>query len=146
MSFSSLAILIRVNMAIFSSDVTQWASSTRESTVSLWRLMKRCWTRARHQRWDSLFPAVLRIRDPVPFWSPGSGMCKIPRSGSGMNILDHISESWETSFWLKYLNSLLRMRIQDPGIFLARDPEWEKFGSVIRDIHPGSSTLLSSVP
>ncbi len=36
---------------------------------------------------------VLRIRDPVPFWplDPGSGMGK--KSGSGMNNLDHISES-----------------------------------------------------
>jgi hypothetical protein len=37
-----------------------------------------------------------------------------------MNILDHISESLETIFGLKYLNSLMRMRIRireffDPG-------------------------------
>jgi hypothetical protein len=34
----------------------------------------------------------LRIRDPVPLMTPGSGMCNNSRSGSGMNI----SESWET--------------------------------------------------
>jgi hypothetical protein len=40
----------------------------------------------------------IRIRDPVPFWplEPGSGMGKKSRSGSGMNIPEHISESFET--------------------------------------------------
>jgi hypothetical protein len=44
-------------------------------------------------------------------------MVKKSRSGSGMSIPDHISESLETFFWLKYLNSLMRMRIRDkhPG-------------------------------
>jgi hypothetical protein len=55
--------------------------------------------------------------------------------GSGMNIADHISESLETIFGLKYLNSLMRMRIQDPGIFLPLDPGsgMEKFVSGTRD-------------
>jgi hypothetical protein len=36
-----------------------------------------------------------KIRDPVPFLSldPGSGMGKKSRSGSGMNIPAHISET-----------------------------------------------------
>ncbi len=40
----------------------------------------------------------IRIRDPVPFWPlyPRSGMGKKSRSGSGINIPDHISESLET--------------------------------------------------
>jgi hypothetical protein len=58
----------------------------------------------------------LWIRDPG--WVNKSG------SGSGMNDLDHISESIGTFFWgLKYLNSL--MRIWDPG--------WRQFGSGNRD-------------
>jgi hypothetical protein len=36
-----------------------------------------------------------------------------------MNNPDHISESLETIFWDKYLNSLMWIR----------DPEWKKFGS-----------------
>ncbi len=64
------------------------------------------------------------------FLIPGSGMGKTLGSGSGigsgMNEPDHISESLETIFGLKYLNSL--MRIRDPG--------WKKFGSatLIRNI------------
>jgi hypothetical protein len=50
-------------------------------------------------------------------------MGKKSGSGSGMNKQDHISESFETIFGLKYLSSL--MRIRDPG--------WKKFGSGIRD-------------
>ena len=51
------------------------------------------------------------------FLNPGSGMGKKSRSGSGMNIPDHISENLETIFWVKntYLNSL--MRIRDPESF-----------------------------
>jgi hypothetical protein len=40
-----------------------------------------------------------------------------------MSNPDHISESLETVFGLKYLNSLKRIR----------DPEWKKFGCGIRD-------------
>ncbi len=44
-----------------------------------------------------------RSRDPVPFLSvdPLSGMGKRSRSGSGMNIPDHISESLDTISWVK---------------------------------------------
>jgi hypothetical protein len=35
------------------------------------------------------------FKDP----DPGSGMSKKSRSGSGMNIPDHISERLETIFW-----------------------------------------------
>jgi hypothetical protein len=39
----------------------------------------------------------------MPFFpqDPGSGIGKKPRSGSGMNIPDHISESLEIIFWFK---------------------------------------------
>ncbi len=73
----------------------------------------------------------IRIRDPGPLSPlyPGSGIGKKSGSGSEMNTPDHISESLET-------NSL--MRIWDGKIF---DPGWEKFGSGIRDKHPGFETL-----
>jgi hypothetical protein len=49
-------------------------------------------------------------------------MGKKSRSGSGMNILDHISDSLET---IKFVD-------EDavPGIFLTRDPGW-------KSAHPG---------
>jgi hypothetical protein len=50
---------------------------------------------------------VLRIwiLDPVPFrpLDPGFGMSSKSRSGSGMNIPDHISESLETIFLVEIL-------------------------------------------
>jgi hypothetical protein len=65
-------------------------------------------------------------RDPGfdAFLTPGSGMGKKSRSGSGsrMSIPDHISESLETVFWVKkYLNFYTD---PDPGsgIFLILDP------------------------
>jgi hypothetical protein len=78
---------------------------------------------------------VLRIRDPVPLLTPGSGMGKNSGFGSGLNNLDHISESLETIFWVKYLNSLI----------LILDPEWKKFGSGIGDKHLGSATLIKAI-
>jgi hypothetical protein len=59
---------------------------------------------------------VLQIRIGA-FLTPEPGMGKNqdpdPASGSGMNILVHISESLETIFLLKYLNSLGRIP-EDP--------------------------------
>jgi hypothetical protein len=59
---------------------------------------------------------------------PGSGSIS-QRQGSPdpdphQNVMD-------PQHWLKYLNSLIRNR----------DPGWEKFGSGIRDKHPGFATL-----
>ena len=51
-----------------------------------------------------------------------------------MNNPDHISESLEAIFGLKYLNSLMRIRIRD--LF---DP-----GARIRDKHSGFATLYFS--
>jgi hypothetical protein len=51
-----------------------------------------------------------------------------------MNNPDHISESLETIFGVKILNSL--MRIRAPGDGKKSDPGWKKFG--IRDKHLGS--------
>ncbi len=65
---------------------------------------------------------------------PGSEMGKNPRSGSGMNILDHISERFETIFWVKILKFF--HEDADPGIFLTLEPGWKTFGSWIRDEHP----------
>jgi hypothetical protein len=46
-----------------------------------------------------------------------------------MNNPDHISESLKTIFKVKILK------------FCKADPGWEKFGSGIRNKHPGSATL-----
>ncbi len=63
------------------------------------------------------------------------------RFGSGMNISDHIFKGLETIFWVK----ILKFFDADPDswIFLTLDPGFgvEKFGSGIRDKHPGSATL-----
>jgi hypothetical protein len=57
-------------------------------------------------------------------------MGKNSGSVTGMNNPDHISQSLETNFWVKIL------KFSDP------DPGWKKFGSGIRDKHPGSATLV----
>jgi hypothetical protein len=55
-----------------------------------------------------------------------------PGSGSGMNILDHISESLETIFWVKIVK-ILKFFDADPGIFLTRDGKnWD----------PGQTSLI----
>jgi hypothetical protein len=74
------------------------------------------------------------IWDPVPFdpLDPGSGTGKISRSGSGMHIPDHISETLVTISWVKIL------KFFDADA----DPEWKKIISGIRDKHPGSATLV----
>jgi hypothetical protein len=47
--------------------------------------------------------------------------------------------AWKLFFGLQYLKPLIRIR--DPGRkILIRDPGCEKFGSGIRDNHPGSAT------
>ncbi len=77
----------------------------------------------------------IRIRDPVLYYpwirDPESGMSKKPGSGFGMNNPSHISESLETVFWLKYLDSFMQIRIRNlgSGIFVILDQ-----GSRIRDI------------
>jgi hypothetical protein len=75
------------------------------------------------------------IRDPV--W------VKKSRSGSGIRIRDQDMFILETIFCVKnILNSLMRIRDTESGIFLTSDPGWKKFESVIRDKHPGSATLI----
>ncbi len=46
-----------------------------------------------------------------------------------MNILYHISDSFETIFWVEILQFL--DADADPGIFLTLDLGWKKFGSGI---------------
>jgi hypothetical protein len=55
-----------------------------------------------------------------------------------MTIPDSISESLETVFWVKI--PVLKFFDMDA----TPDPGWKKFGSGIRDTHPGSATLLVS--
>jgi hypothetical protein len=62
------------------------------------------------------------------FLTPESGIGKKSRSGSGMNIPDHISESLETIFCLKILK--LFDTDPDPGSGM------EKFGSRINILYP----------
>ncbi len=59
----------------------------------------------------------IQLRDPVPVWPRDPGWVKNqdPDPGSGMNIPDHISESFETIFWVK--NTLMRIPIRDPESF-----------------------------
>jgi hypothetical protein len=60
-----------------------------------------------------------------------------------MNNSDHISENLKIIFWTKILKF-----DADPGSgrekigFRIQGPGWKKFGSRIRDKHPGSATLL----
>ncbi len=79
---------------------------------------------------------VLRIRDPVPLWPLDPGLVKKSGSpGSGINNPDHISESLETVFGLKYLNSLMRIRDKHPGsatLMLDRDPLCNQCRSTIQ--------------
>jgi hypothetical protein len=90
-------------------------------------------------------PAVfrIRIRDPVSgaFLTPGSGIRMGKKSGSvsGMNNLDHISESLETLFWVKILKFF--DAIQDPGWKKNLDPGSEMEKIRIRYKRPGSATL-----
>jgi hypothetical protein len=65
-------------------------------------------------------------------------MGKKSGSGSGMNHLDHISESLETIFWVK----ILKFFDADPG-WKNLDPGSEMGKNRIRDKHPGSATLSS---
>ncbi len=67
-------------------------------------------------------PAFHRYRFSVADADPGSGAFLTPRSGSGMNNPDHISESLETIFWVKILHffdadpgsGMEKIRIRDP--------------------------------
>jgi hypothetical protein len=72
---------------------------------------------------------VISVADPDPgsgaSLTPGSGTGK--KSGSGMNIPDHISDSLETVFRGK--NTCFGA-VPDPGCFLPRS-RVEKFGSGI---------------
>jgi hypothetical protein len=78
---------------------------------------------------------IISVADPDPgsgtFLTPGSGMGKKSRSGSGMDIQDHISESLKTIFWVKILN------------FFDADPEsfWPWIQDGNSDKRPRSATL-----
>jgi hypothetical protein len=65
-----------------------------------------------------------------------------------MNIPDNISKSLETIFlWLKILKFFVVDSDPGSGIFVTLDlgSGMEKFGSGIRNKHPGSATLVNSV-
>jgi hypothetical protein len=60
------------------------------------------------QKWIQV---ISNVADPDPgsghLLTPGSEMGKKSRSGSGMNIPDHISESLGTIFWVKNTQKIL---------------------------------------
>jgi hypothetical protein len=68
--------------------------------------------------------SAIRIRDPDP------------RSGSAMNILDHISESLETIYWGRILKFFDAHADSDSEFFSTLDPgsEIDKFGSGMENI------------
>jgi hypothetical protein len=62
------------------------------------------------------------------------------RIGSGMDNPDHISESLKIIFWVE----TLKIFYADPGSEMEKKKKLgsgKKFGSRIRDKHPGSATL-----
>jgi hypothetical protein len=68
---------------------------------------------------------------------------KKSRSGSGMNIPDHISESLETIFWVKIIK--FSDADADPESGKLFDPESGMEKIRIRDNHPGSATLHRTI-
>jgi hypothetical protein len=81
-----------------------------------------CWPRIPEEQ-----PVLgIRMRDPVPFLTSGSGMGK--KSGSGMNNPDHISESLETIFWAKTLEFF----DADPGSGMENIRIWDE-----KNLYPG---------
>jgi hypothetical protein len=93
-----------------------------------------------HLRWADYIksnvapdPGILCFFDPW-IWDPdpGWGQNPDPDPGSRMNLPDRFSKSLETVLGLKIL------KFFDADT----DPGWKKFGSGIRDKHPGSATLL----
>jgi hypothetical protein len=73
-------------------------------------------------------------------------MGKKSRSGSGVNIPDHISESLETIFWVKILKLFVADADPDPVSGNLFDPGSGMEKIRIRDKHPGSATLLLPLP
>jgi hypothetical protein len=88
----------------------------------------------RHYRHHPVFSSVA---DPDPGW------VKKSKSGTGMNIPDHISKSLEAMFCVK----IFKLFDADPdlGIFLTLDHGWKKFGSGIWEKHSGSATMVFSL-
>jgi hypothetical protein len=89
----------------------------------------------------SLFSVADTDRGSGAFLTPGSGMCKKSGSGSVMNNPDHISQSQNIFFGLKYLHSFYVYPGSGLDKIRVRDPGWKEIGTGIRDKHPGSATL-----
>ncbi len=67
-----------------------------------------CWSE-KETIWILVKPSVADPRSGA-FLTPGSGMGETSGSGYGINNPDHISDSLETIFGFKFLNSLMRIR------------------------------------
>jgi hypothetical protein len=87
---------------------------------------------------------MLWIRGPGSgaFSTPGSEMGKKSRSGSGIFLPDHISESLEAIFRVKTFKFFDADADPDPGSENLFDPGYGM--GKIRDKHLGSATLVSS--
>ncbi len=86
--------------------------------------------------WNQCCRSVSGIRDRLPFGPLDPGWVWKSRSGSGMYIPEHISESLETIFWVNILKFFDVDADPDPGSGNLFDP-----GSEIRDgknSNPGS--------
>jgi hypothetical protein len=68
-------------------------------------------------------------------------MGKNSRSGSGISIRDHISESLQTIFWVKIINFFDADADPGSGNLFDWDLGWKKIGCGFRDKPPGSATL-----
>jgi hypothetical protein len=91
------------------------------------------------------FQVFSSVADPGSgaFLTPGSGMGKNSGSGSGMNNSNHISENLET---ILFGVKILKFFDCGSGMKKIRIPGWKKFGSGIRNKHPGSATLVVRKP
>ncbi len=78
---------------------------------------------------------------PGAFLTPGSRIRDgKKKSGSGISIPDHFSESLETVFWVKFFDA--DRNLFDPGSGIGHGKNSD-LGSGIRDKHPGSATLIT---
>ncbi len=127
------------------SVVNTLASTSRAAAEHLRRFQSAC--RLGYSEFNNLTSSVA---DPDPgsgaFFTPRSGMGRKSASGSG------IRDEQPGSYFLQIRNhfcgffgvKILKILWCGSGVRdgESSDPGWKKFGSEIRDKHPGSATLL----
>jgi hypothetical protein len=114
----------RMIVTTVSPHLSSFVSTFKESVVIFYYKISETFANLRNQCCGS------GMRDPVPYWPLDPGWVK-NKIGSGMNNLDHISESLQPIFWVK----ILKFFDADPGSRSRdgknSDPGWKKFGSGI---------------